>query len=96
MSNWSKMLKRLRSTLAEPALSISGLITLVIGIALAVYVIAAIMPGALTAISTTTITSAAPGVQTLFSTLIPLLVILAVVLAILGLVRLRGAGGVSM
>ena len=64
-----------------------GLITEIIFLAIGIYVLAFILPGALTAIATTALTSVNAGVITLFQILVPIIAIVVVILLFLSIVR---------
>ncbi|MDG6998463.1 MAG: hypothetical protein JRN15_05035 [Nitrososphaerota archaeon] len=59
----------------------------VIMIAIGLYVAAFILPGALTAIATTALTSVNGGVQTLFQVLVPLIAVVVLILLLIGVIR---------
>jgi hypothetical protein len=64
-----------------------GLIVEIIFLAISIYVIAFILPGALTAISTTALTSVNAGVIVMFQVLVPLIAIVVVILLLISIVR---------
>lgn len=59
----------------------------VIFLAIGIYVAAFILPGALTAIATTALTSVNSGVITLFQTLTPLIAVVVLILLFIAVVR---------
>jgi hypothetical protein len=64
-----------------------GIVVTVIFLVVALYVVAFTLPGALTAISTTALTSVNAGVITLFQQLIPLIAVVVIILVLIGVVR---------
>ena len=64
-----------------------NLIIEVIFLAITIYVLAFILPGALTAIATTALTSVNAGVVVMFQILIPLIAIVVVILLLISIVR---------
>ena len=63
------------------------LVVEIIFLAVGLYVAAFILPGALTAISTTALTSVNPGVITLFQVLVPLISVVVIILLMIAVVR---------
>lgn len=63
------------------------LIVEVIFLALGVYVAAFILPGALTAIATTALTSVNSGVVTVFQVLVPFVTVVVLILLLIAVVR---------
>lgn len=59
----------------------------VIFLSIALYVAAFVLPGALTAIATTALTSVNSGTITLFQTLVPLVAVVVIVLLFLAVLR---------
>jgi hypothetical protein len=59
----------------------------VIGISIGLYIVGAIMPGALTSIATATLTSVDASVKTMFTVLLPIISVVAIVLLFLGYAR---------
>lgn len=64
-----------------------GLIVEIIFISIGLYVAAFILPGALTAIATTALTSVNGGVQTLFQVLVPIMAVVVLILLLVAVVR---------
>jgi hypothetical protein len=64
-----------------------GIVIEVIFLAVGLYVAAFILPGALTAIATTALTSVNGGTVTLFQTLVPLIAIVVIILLFIGMIR---------
>jgi hypothetical protein len=63
--------------------SVEGGVTYVVGLAVALMVAAAVIPIALTSIATTALTSVNAGVITVFQVLLPLISVIAILLAFL-------------
>lgn len=64
-----------------------ALVVEIIFLAVGVYVAAFILPGALTAIATTALTSVNAGVVTLFQVLVPFITIVVLILLLISVVR---------
>lgn len=64
-----------------------ALVVEIIFLAVGIYVAAFILPGALTAIATTALTSVNAGVQTLFQVLVPFITIVVLILLLIAVVR---------
>jgi hypothetical protein len=64
-----------------------GVVVEIIFLAIGIYVSAFILPGALTAIATTALTSVNAGVVTLFQTLVPLIAIVVLILLFISVIR---------
>ena len=64
-----------------------GIVIEIIFLAVGLYVAAFILPGALTAIATTALTSVNPGVMTLFQVLVPLIAVVVLLLLLIAVIR---------
>jgi len=86
MNLLSKVKSKFAKRSGEATIGIN-LIIEIIFLAISIYVIAFIMPGALTAIATTALTSVNAGVITMFQILVPLISIVVVILLLISIVR---------
>lgn len=64
-----------------------ALVVEIIFLAVGIYVAAFILPGALTAIATTALTSVNAGVITLFQVLVPFITVVVLILLLIAVVR---------
>ena len=84
------LLESVKSKFAERRASTSqgvSLIVEIIFLSIGIYVAAFILPGALTAIATTALTSVNSGVITIFQVLVPIVAVVTLILLLLSVVR---------